>query len=437
MADLRPVYVAGDGDVKGPASASNNFLPLFADTTGKLLKSSGTGVTAQGLAILDDNTPAEQRNTIGLDQVNNTSDINKPVSTVQQTALNLKADLASPALTGSPTAPSPPVGSSSLLIATAQFVTAAITSAINTLQAAVNSALGLKAPISSPVFTGSVTADTGSIRVASGAALWGTPGLSMSWNVDAPGYGRSEFVTNRAAGEGGFQWRSVNANNTEGGPAMIYDYAGNLTVSGDVNTGGVNTGGVVTKSKYAFRSVQGNYGTLFFNDGNTFYIMLTNSGDQYGGYSSLRPFSVSLSTGKVYMGNGLDVVGGINSNGDIVSSGLVYSGGSYLNTDGDLFGTRWGGWLSNWVAGNFLGINNVGTATAALGLSSVGTYAFARLITGATTNQGGLVNGSNLLYSSTNNANGTSSNSGLIGGGTWRCQGAQTATERTLWLRVA
>lgn len=93
MADLRPVYVAGDGDVKGPASASNNFLPLFADTTGKLLKSSGTGVTTQGLAILDDNTPAEQRNTIGLGQVNNTSDVNKPLSTAQQAALNLKMNL--------------------------------------------------------------------------------------------------------------------------------------------------------------------------------------------------------------------------------------------------------------------------------------------------------------------------------------------------------
>lgn len=92
MADLRPVYVAGDGDVKGPTSSSNNFLPLFADTTGKLLKSSGTGVTTQGLAILDDNTPAEQRNTIGLDQVNNTSDVNKPVSTAQQAALHLKQD---------------------------------------------------------------------------------------------------------------------------------------------------------------------------------------------------------------------------------------------------------------------------------------------------------------------------------------------------------
>ena len=92
MADLRPVYVAGNGDVKGPASASNNFLPLFEGTTGKVLKSSGTGVTPQGLAILDDNTPAEQRNTIGLGQVNNTSDINKPVSAPQQKALDLKAN---------------------------------------------------------------------------------------------------------------------------------------------------------------------------------------------------------------------------------------------------------------------------------------------------------------------------------------------------------
>ena len=118
MADLRPVYVAGDGDVKGPTSSSNNFLPLFAGTTGKLLKSSGTGVTTQGLAILDDNTPAEQRNTIGLDQVDNTSDVNKPVSTAQQTALNLKANIASPTFTGTPAAPSAPKGTYSSRLAT-------------------------------------------------------------------------------------------------------------------------------------------------------------------------------------------------------------------------------------------------------------------------------------------------------------------------------
>lgn len=40
---------------------------------------------------------------VGLGSVNNTSDAAKPVSTAQQTALNLKADLASPAFTGTPT----------------------------------------------------------------------------------------------------------------------------------------------------------------------------------------------------------------------------------------------------------------------------------------------------------------------------------------------
>lgn len=37
---------------------------------------------------------------VGLGNVTNTSDANKPVSTAQQTALNLKADLASPTFTG-------------------------------------------------------------------------------------------------------------------------------------------------------------------------------------------------------------------------------------------------------------------------------------------------------------------------------------------------
>jgi hypothetical protein len=40
---------------------------------------------------------------VGLSNVDNTADTAKPVSTAQQTALNLKANLASPAFTGTPT----------------------------------------------------------------------------------------------------------------------------------------------------------------------------------------------------------------------------------------------------------------------------------------------------------------------------------------------
>lgn len=42
---------------------------------------------------------------VGLGNVDNTSDANKPVSTATQTALNLKADLDSPTFTGTPSAP--------------------------------------------------------------------------------------------------------------------------------------------------------------------------------------------------------------------------------------------------------------------------------------------------------------------------------------------
>jgi hypothetical protein len=63
---------------------------------------------------------------VGLANVDNTSDINKPISTAQQAALDLKAPLASPVFTGNPTAPTPTAGDSDTSIATTAFVTAAI-----------------------------------------------------------------------------------------------------------------------------------------------------------------------------------------------------------------------------------------------------------------------------------------------------------------------
>lgn len=64
---------------------------------------------------------------VGLGSVNNTSDANKPVSTATQTALNLKADLASPTFTGTPDAPTATAGTNTTQLATTEFVTAAIT----------------------------------------------------------------------------------------------------------------------------------------------------------------------------------------------------------------------------------------------------------------------------------------------------------------------
>lgn len=63
---------------------------------------------------------------VGLGSVDNTSDVNKPVSTAQQTALDLKAPLASPTFTGTPLAPTASVGTSTTQVATTAFVNAEI-----------------------------------------------------------------------------------------------------------------------------------------------------------------------------------------------------------------------------------------------------------------------------------------------------------------------
>lgn len=64
----------------------------------------GAATTAQGAQADTAVQPAGlTKAAVGLGLVNNTSDASKPVSTAQQTALNLKAPLASPAFTGTPT----------------------------------------------------------------------------------------------------------------------------------------------------------------------------------------------------------------------------------------------------------------------------------------------------------------------------------------------
>lgn len=70
--------------------------------------------------------------------------------------LAAKAPLASPALSGTPTAPTPAAGNNTTQVATTAFVTAA-DSALNT---SITAALGLKAPLASPAFTGTPTAPT-------------------------------------------------------------------------------------------------------------------------------------------------------------------------------------------------------------------------------------------------------------------------------------
>jgi hypothetical protein len=72
------------------------------------------------------NTPTGiTKSDVGLANVDNTTDANKPVSTATQTALDLKANLASPTFTGTPAAPTAAPGTNTTQVATTAFVKAA------------------------------------------------------------------------------------------------------------------------------------------------------------------------------------------------------------------------------------------------------------------------------------------------------------------------
>lgn len=153
---------------------------------------------------------------VGLSNVDNTTDALKPISTATQTALNLKANLSgptftgtvtipsgavisgylttsiasstyapisNPTLTGTPLAPTASVGTNTTQIATTAYVRGEVTALINSSPAAldtlnelatalgndanfsttITTELGLKAPLASPTFTGTVTLPTGTV----------------------------------------------------------------------------------------------------------------------------------------------------------------------------------------------------------------------------------------------------------------------------------
>jgi hypothetical protein len=117
---------------------------------------------------------------VGLGNVDNTTDLGKPISTATQTALDLKANLASPTLTGTPVAPTAAPGTNTTQIATTAFVEAAVAAVPGASDATTLAkgivqlagdlggtaasptvpGLALKANLASPTFTGTPAAPT-------------------------------------------------------------------------------------------------------------------------------------------------------------------------------------------------------------------------------------------------------------------------------------
>lgn len=112
MKDAQAAASAAEDSADLAALSAANLPNATTAGANKVLTTNSTGdgwvyssITLAGKAILDDSDAAAQRVTLGLGNVDNTSDVNKPVSASVQTALNLKADLVSPSFSGNPLVP--------------------------------------------------------------------------------------------------------------------------------------------------------------------------------------------------------------------------------------------------------------------------------------------------------------------------------------------
>ena len=162
----------------GNYGSSSSVGTFTVDAQGRLTAASNSAIAITASQVTD-----LTKSSVGLGNVDNTSDANKPVSTATQTALDLKANLASPALTGTPTAPTAAAATNTTQVATTEFVRAEVAALVNSagatldtlgeiatalgndanLSTTLTNSIGLKAPLASPALTGTPTAPTAAV----------------------------------------------------------------------------------------------------------------------------------------------------------------------------------------------------------------------------------------------------------------------------------
>jgi hypothetical protein len=155
---------------------------------------SGLVTDANGSIATRDLTKSD----LGLGNVDNTADSAKPVSTAGQTALDLKANLASPSLTGNPTAPTQADNDDSTKIATTAYVQREVSDLLGGAPAAFDTLLEISASIAngdSDVVALTTTVGTKLAKASNLSDLANASTSRTNLGVDAAGTDNSTNVT--------------------------------------------------------------------------------------------------------------------------------------------------------------------------------------------------------------------------------------------------
>jgi len=222
--------------------------------------------------------------TASFGNVQNTLDLDKPVSTATQAALDLKANLASPAFTG-----------------TVSGITAAMVGLPNVEN---KSSATMRSELTAANVTNALA---GSLTLAHATAPQivlkdtnaGTDqGAFAFWVQDGGAYAYLGKQTDAGAGIAALSL-DRNGNTASAGvhqaQALVTSAANGLRMKND---GGPNRYAVIQR-----------------NDGAYYALMMTAANDQDGSFNSLRPFAINLATGDVALGHNVTIAGNLVVNG--------------------------------------------------------------------------------------------------------------------------
>jgi hypothetical protein len=259
--------VDNTSDINKPVSTAQQAALDAVATTAAGNLAAHTGNTT--------NPHAVTKTQVGLSNVDNTSDANKPISTATQTALNLKAPLDSPAFTGTPTVPTAVAGTSTIQASSTAFVQQELTSQAVKLTGA-QTVAGVKtfsSGVNTPSINGGPLAGTRN-RIINGNFAINQRGVSGTVTLAAGAYGHDRWkagasgctYTFAASGNdtvititSGSLMQVVEGVNVEGGQYTLNNGGGTaqmrVAINGAATSGAYASGPLTTSSATANQSI--------------------------------------------------------------------------------------------------------------------------------------------------------------------------------------
>jgi hypothetical protein len=218
-----------------------------------------------------------------------------------------------------------------------------------------------------------------------------------------------------------------------GGGAYAADYGRKAPFFVAVNKAAGSEYTPIIKAKGTWTAGPNPGGTWTMSQG-----MLTNGGNTMA-WATVYCDNAGNAVSMTFNHTGVLNVPAVASSGQIrgatlMSDGAMWTGAgaSWVDAAGNLYGSTWGGYLSNYLSNYFLQIgyllNNIASQSQGGG---VGSYTFAKNISGATQGTGILFSGTSLHYSDT-----AGNDFGAVAG-VWRSMGATAHMACGVFLRIS